>query len=84
MTFSAAGIAHKAIYAGVAALTIGAGSLVLHLDHNQAIEETRTSNLEIAVTKLSDVPITLATIQGKIDVLAVKLDAVKEAQQAKK
>ena len=84
MSFTMAGLAHKAVYASIGALAIGAGSLVLHLDHNDTKQDIRIDTLETAVTKLADVPVTLATIEGQVRGIDIKVTDIKEAQKDKR
>lgn len=84
MSFTMAGIVHKAAYAVVGTLAIGAGSLVLHLDHNDTKQDTRIDNLEASIIKLDSVPTTLATIEGEIKVVDQKITDLKEAEATRR
>lgn len=65
---------HKAIAAGFAAATVGAGAMLLSVSKESAVQEQRIATVEKSLSKLDEIDKTVSAVNAKVDVLNQKLD----------
>ena len=69
---------HKAIGAAFAAVTVGAGAMLLSVNRDIAVQDTRLQAVEKSIVKIDDIDHTIRAVDAKVDVLNQKLDDAKE------
>lgn len=65
---------HKAVVAGFAAATVGAGAMLLNVSKDNAVQSQRLATVEASLSKLDTISTTVGKMDAKIDVLNQKLD----------
>lgn len=82
MTFNEA--IQRAVAYGFGALSVGAGTMVLSVSRNDAVQDTKIVALQNATVKIDSINETVNKVSSKVDILNQKFDDAKEAALLRK
>lgn len=67
-------ILHKVIAYGFGALTVGAGTVVMTVTRNDAVQDQKIVTMQSSLEKLDAINATVNKVDAKVDVLNQKFD----------